>query len=204
MTVTSIVPLDKRRSKVFLEEDFAFVLYKGELKRYHIEEGDDLPEEVYREIMTLIICKRARERAVNILKNSDKTELELRRKLREGFYPEEAIDSAVRKLKDYHYVDDESYAERYVETQGSKKSRRQLSFDLERKGIDRDTISRLLEENPVDEETQIRAFLRRKHYEPGQMEPKEVARLTAALGRKGFSFASIRKAMAQDFDEELY
>lgn len=204
MTVTSIVPLDKRRSKVFLEEDFAFVLYKGELKRYHIEEGEELPEEVYREIMTLIICKRARERAVNILKSSDKTELELRRKLREGFYPEEAIDSAVRKLKDYHYVDDESYAERYVETQGSKKSRRQLSFDLERKGIDRETISRLLEENPVDEETQIRAFLRRKHYEPGQMEPKEVARLTAALGRKGFSFASIRKAMAQDFDEELY
>lgn len=204
MTVTSIVPLDKRRSKVFLEEDFAFVLYKGELKRYHIEEGEELPEEVYREIMTLIICKRARERAVNILKSSDKTELELRRKLREGFYPEEAIDSAVRKLKDYHYVDDESYAERYVETQGSKKSRRQLSFDLERKGIDRETISRLLEENPVDEETQIRAFLRRKHYEPGQMEPKEVARLTAALGRKGFSFASIRKAMAQGFDEELY
>lgn len=204
MTVTSIVPLDKRRSKVFLEEDFAFVLYKGELKRYHIEEGEDLPEEVYREIITLIICKRARERAVNILKNSDKTELELRRKLREGFYPEEAIDSAVRKLKDYHYVDDESYAERYVETQGSKKSRRQLSFDLERKGIDRETISRLLEENPVDEETQIRAFLRRKHYEPGKMEPKEVARLTAALGRKGFSFSSIRKAMAQDFDEELY
>lgn len=204
MTVTSIVPLDKRRSKVFLEEDFAFVLYKGELKRYHIEEGEELPEEVYREIMTLIICKRARERAVNILKNSDKTELELRRKLREGFYPEEAIDSAVRKLRDYHYVDDEGYAERYVETQGSKKSRRQLSFDLERKGIDRETISRLLEENPVDEETQIRAFLRRKHYEPGQMEPKEVARLTAALGRKGFSFASIRKAMAQGFDEELY
>lgn len=204
MTVTSIVPLDKRRSKVFLEEDFAFVLYKGELKRYHIKEGGELTEQAYREIMTLIICKRARERAVNILKNSDKTEMELRRKLREGFYPEEAIDSAIKMLMDYRYVDDESYAARYVETQGNKKSRRQLSFDLERKGIGRDTISQLLEENPVDEEAQIRAFLRKKHYEPGRTEQKEVAKMVASLGRKGFSFESIRKAMSEDFDNDSF
>ena len=204
MTVTGIVPLDKRRSKVFLEEDFAFVLYKGELRRYHIEEGGELSEEAYREIMALIICKRARERAVNILKNSDKTELELRRKLRDGFYPEEAIDSAIRMLKDYRYVDDENYATRYVETQGSKKSKRQLSFDLERKGIDRDTITRLLDDNPVDEESQIRDFLRKKHYEPGKTEQKERAKLAAALGRKGFSFESIKRAMAADFDEESF
>ena len=204
MTVTGIVPLDKRRSKVFLEEDFAFVLYKGELRRYHIEEGGEVSEEAYREIMALIICKRARERAVNILKNSDKTELELRRKLRDGFYPEEAIDSAIKMLKDYRYVDDENYAIRYVETQGSKKSKRQLSFDLERKGIDRDTITRLLEDNPVDEESQIRDFLRKKHYEPGKTEQKERAKLAAALGRKGFSFESIKRAMATDFDEESF
>lgn len=204
MTVTGIVPLDKRRSKVFLEEDFAFVLYKGEIRRYHIEEGGELPEETYREIMTLIICKRARERAVNLLKNSDKTELELRRKLRDGFYPEEAIDGALKMLKNYRYVDDESYAARYVENQGSRKSRRQLSFDLERKGIDRDTISQLLEGNPVDEEAQIRAFLKKKHYEPGQMEQKDVAKLAAALGRKGFPFGVIRKVMAEDFDEDSF
>lgn len=204
MTVTEIVPLDKRRSKVFLEEDFAFVLYKGELRKYHIEEGSDLPEETYREIMTLVICKRARERAINILKNSDKTELELRRKLKDGYYPEEAIDAAVKLLMDYRYVDDENYAERYVETQGNKKSKRQLSFDLERKGIGRDTIERLLEENPVDEDAQIRKFLQKKHYESGKMESKEVAKLTAALGRKGFSFEAIRRVMSEDFDNEPF
>ena len=40
MTVTEIIPLDKRRSKVILDEDFALALYNGEIKRYHMEAGD--------------------------------------------------------------------------------------------------------------------------------------------------------------------
>ena len=35
-TVTKIEDLDKKRSKVYLDEEFAFVLYKGELSQYHI------------------------------------------------------------------------------------------------------------------------------------------------------------------------
>ena len=39
MTVTEIIPLDKRRSKVILDEDFALALYNGEINRYHMEAG---------------------------------------------------------------------------------------------------------------------------------------------------------------------
>ena len=41
MMVTAVIPVDKRKSKVFLEEGFAFVLYRGEVERYRIEEGTD-------------------------------------------------------------------------------------------------------------------------------------------------------------------
>ena len=37
MMVTSITPVDKKKSKVFLEEGFAFVLYRGEVERFGIE-----------------------------------------------------------------------------------------------------------------------------------------------------------------------
>ena len=55
MTVTEIIPLDKRRSKVILDEDFALALYNGEIKRYHMEAGEELPEETYREILEEIL-----------------------------------------------------------------------------------------------------------------------------------------------------
>ena len=67
MRVTSIVPVDKRKSKVFLDEDFAFVLYGGELRRYGISEGGQVSEELYRRIVEEVLNKRARERSLYLL-----------------------------------------------------------------------------------------------------------------------------------------
>ncbi len=38
MTVTKIEPVTKSKYKIYLDGQFAFVLYKGELSRYQIEE----------------------------------------------------------------------------------------------------------------------------------------------------------------------
>ena len=46
MIVSGITPADKRRSKVYLDGSFAFVLYNGEIKRFHIEEGEELAQEM--------------------------------------------------------------------------------------------------------------------------------------------------------------
>ncbi len=51
MTVVEIVPVDKRRSKVILDEDFTLVLYRGEIRKFGIEEGKPLTEETYQEIL---------------------------------------------------------------------------------------------------------------------------------------------------------
>lgn len=48
MIVTAVVPVDKRKCKVFLGEDFAFVLYKSEAASFHIEEGSDLQKRLMR------------------------------------------------------------------------------------------------------------------------------------------------------------
>ena len=59
MQILSVVPLDKRRSKILTDEDFAFVLYKGELKTYEIEEAKELPKEVYQEILQKILDRKS-------------------------------------------------------------------------------------------------------------------------------------------------
>ena len=51
MTVDRLEPLDRQRSKVFVDGDFAFVLYRGEIRKLHIEEGETLEGPVYRRIM---------------------------------------------------------------------------------------------------------------------------------------------------------
>ena len=60
MVVTKVEMLTKIKYKVYLDEEFAFVLYKGELSHYRIVEGTLLEEDTVQEILQKVICKRAK------------------------------------------------------------------------------------------------------------------------------------------------
>lgn len=191
MQVTSIVPLDKQRSKVFLDEEQVFVLYRGERKRYQIEEGNELSEEQYNRILEEILLKRGKERALYYLKDRDRTEYEIRKKLKEGFYPQQVVDQIINFLTEYHFLDDLDFGRRYIETYGNQRSRKRLEFDLLKKGLKQEQIRILLEDCEVCEDRQIRVFLQKKGYMPESTTPKDKAKLVAALARKGFSFDAV-------------
>ena len=71
MTVTAIREITKSRVLVSVDETFAFVLYKGELRSYGLKEGQEITEEAYRDIMENLLPRRAKLRAMNLLKNRD-------------------------------------------------------------------------------------------------------------------------------------
>ena len=80
MTVTKIEPLSKTRYKVYLDGQFAFTLYKGELSRYHIAEESVIEDDIY-DSLQQIITKRAKLRAMHLLSDMGRTESQLRTKL---------------------------------------------------------------------------------------------------------------------------
>lgn len=202
MIVTEIVPLDKRRSKIILEDDFTLVLYRGEIRRFGIEEGKPLSEETYQEILQEVLLKRARERVLYLLKSSDKTEQELRQKLKDGGYPKEAADYAINFLKEHHFINDQDYGRRYVEFNLERKSERQIQYELQKKGLDKEVIQEILREQPVNEEAQIKAYVRKKCLKPEEMDFKERSRIMAALGRKGFSYDAISHVLGGFYSDD--
>ena len=94
MTVTKIEPLTKIKSKVYLDGNFAFVLYKGELSRFGIAAGEEIPEETGVTIRRDIVFKRAKLRAMHPLEDMDRTEAGVRGKTGPGPYPEDAAGEA--------------------------------------------------------------------------------------------------------------
>ena len=110
MTVTKVEPLTKMKFKVYLDGQFAFVLYKGELSRFGIKEGVNLSEEMEEKIRMEVILKRAKLRALHLLEDMDRTEAALREKLRQGMYSADAVDKAVEYVKSFGYLNDARYA----------------------------------------------------------------------------------------------
>ena len=73
MIAAEILRVTDRKRKIVLEDESSFVLYAGELRKYHIREGEEIPEEVLEEIHDDVLVKRAKLRCMNLLKTSDRT-----------------------------------------------------------------------------------------------------------------------------------
>lgn len=203
MLVTELISLDKRKSKVTLEGGECFALYKGEIRRFHIEQGKELSQENLDEIYEEILKKRVRERSLSLLQSRDYTEYEIRMKLKKGYYPEALIEDGIAFLKKYSYVDDRRYVENYIETYRGKKSMRVLEQSLLKKGIAKDFLQYVMEDmgdvlEEVDETELIRALLEKKHYHAETADYKEKNRVISYLMRKGFQLEDILRCMRED------
>lgn len=201
MIVTKIEEMSHSRCRIYLDEGFAFVLYKGELRLYGVREGEELKEDAYRQIMEEILPKRATLRCMNLLTDRTYTEKQLREKLSQGMYPESCVDVAMDYVKSYHYVDDRSYAEDYIENQQEKKSRKMIEMDLLKKGITKDVIEEafIVQKelgNGPDEEALGRQWMMKKHFDPESADYKETQRMAAFLYRKGIGSETIRKLLS--------
>ena len=202
---TDITELDKKRCKVYLDGEFAFVLYKGELREYGIKVGTEISEATYEEITSVVLSKRCKLRAMNLLQKKDYTTRQLKDKLEEGLYPKELVDEAIEYVSSYKYLDDERYARDYINYHMSTRSKNRIVQDLVTKGISKDMLMPIMEEL-YDEESgdveldQVKALLIKKRYDPDTTDFKEKQKIMAFLMRRGFQMSTIRKAMNY-FDE---
>ena len=199
MVVTQISEVSKSRCKVYIDQEFAFVLYKGELRLYKLAEGKEIAQKTYDELMNIVLPKRAKLRAMNLLQKRSYTEKQLRDKLKEGFYPEKIMDEAIEYVKSFHYVDDYQYAVDYITCYETRKSRKKLDMDLTTNGASKSVIADAFREwetrgGTQDEVAMIQELLEKKHYSP-ECDLKEKNRIYGFLLRRGFSVDKVQEAM---------
>lgn len=199
MFITDIVEYSKAKYKIFIDGEFAFVLYKGELRQLRLEKDCELSDSIYHLIVKDILPKRAKLRAMHLLEKRPYTERAMRDKLQEGLYPQGIIDEAIDYLKGYNYIDDYSYALQYIDTYTETKSVKKLVQDLKKKGIKSDIIDRAVNERKEsgelgDETAMIRKLLEKKHYS-SDGDIKEKNKLMTYLYNKGFSIDVIKREM---------
>lgn len=202
MIVTMLSEVSASRVKVYIDEQSAFVLYKGELRKYGLQEGKPIAKKAYEELVCEVLPKRARLRCMNLIKSRDYTREQLRLKLKQGGYPKQVIEDALDYAASGRYIDDLRYAENFIICSHERKSRRRIENDLLQKGIDAETIAKAWlqwehEGNTQDEAEQIEALLAKKHFDAETADRKELQKMYAFLARKGFDGDKIRRALLQ-------
>lgn len=178
----------KTKFKIYIDETFKFVLYKGEVSRFGIRIGEEIPPETEEKIRTEVLLKRAKLRAMHLLEDMDRTESALREKLRQGLYPSDVTEAAIEYVKSFGYLDDVRYAENFVRSRQNVKSKKEIGTALLQKGISSEIAKRAMEicYEEMGEEEAIRKILRKKSLIRIRRKKLKCRKYTAIWGAKDF------------------
>ncbi|MCR5323989.1 MAG: recombination regulator RecX [Lachnospiraceae bacterium] len=151
MHITRIEALPRKKNKIYIDGEYAFMLYDKDMGIYHLERfsaGDNedetdivISDELYEKIMKETVIRRAHQKTLAMLERMDRTEAELRRKMKLDMYSESVADETIGWLKNQHYLDDRRYAESFIRSHIESSSRQELISKLLAKGVAKDIIN---------------------------------------------------------------
>ena len=155
---------------------------------------------------------RAYERALTFLERRERTEREVLEKLRGYGFTEEAMASALDRLREAGLVDDAGYAWRYLEALIAKgRGRLRIAAEMRRKGLPEDLIRNTIEDGYTAEDERAiateaaRRCLAEMPDEQGAAPGKAAAKVNRRLVSKGFSYevigSAIRRVKAEQEEE---
>lgn len=203
MIITGISELDKKRKRIFIDDEYAFPLYNSEISRYHLAVDEEISQDILDSISDIII-KRIRERILYLIGDMDRTEANIRSKLLSSGYTVQYIDPAIEYLKELSYIDDYRYACAYVESMINNRSKSRLMIErgLYEKGVPRDIIEQVISETEFDDDEMIENALRNKGYDKERLRDADVntrRKLYNYLLRNGFRSSSISAYFHDEF-----
>jgi len=160
MRITTLEPQANNPERINLYVDGRFLL--GVSAAIVLQMGLQLGQELLPDQLELLRREEAEQRAVdralNYLSFRPRSREEVRRYLRRKETPPEIIDAALARLDRLDFVNDHSFAEFWIGTreQFSPRGARALKNELRMKGVDREVVNELVDDEQ-DGERALRA-----------------------------------------------
>lgn len=198
MIITDLEPLTKTKVKVFIDEAFAFVLTKADINSLGLLKGHPIDRDLYTYVVDELLFKRAKLKALNLLKARDYTESGLYDKLKADGYPPFLIHKTIDYVKSYNYINDERFIENFCRLNKDTMSRQMLIYRLKQKGLSSELIQNYICGLEIDSQPYLLRLIQSKcgHDIAGSLSDScKKQKIMAFLLRKGYSYGEIRDAM---------
>lgn len=191
--ITEIRKIGKgQRYYLYLDDEFFGVFESEILARYCLKSGDEKDDEFFESLKIENGNYACFNRGLGVLEKSMKTEKMLRDYLCEKGYPKSCIDYGVQKIKEYGYINDESYCENYISSYSNSKSKRKMKYDLLGKGVNENIIDKVLENLLKDEDERENCLkFGEKFMKNRNFDLKNKQKFYSHLAGKGFNFDDI-------------
>lgn len=208
MIITDIIEVNigrgkkKNAYKIYIDDNYAFLLYNQDIKQYQLFKGEEITSDLYEIIIEDTVFRRAKQKAFTILQRSDRTEKEIYNRLKEAYYKDDIIERTINYLKSYNYLNDERYASNFISSKKHYHSKQALKIKLLQKGINKEVLEKIIEEeykitdeNDDPEILAIKRNISKKYEDSTCLTWEEKQKLINFLYRKGFNLDKIHKCL---------
>jgi len=175
---------------------------------YKISSGMSLSSEQYMELYDESKKFECMERALNRLSTRGYSVDELSRSLKKKNFSEKHIKETLEYMKEKGYLNDYSYSMNFVKdrVKSGKYGKNLIVRDLYKKGIDRNTIKKVMKESGADIVNDDELYmLAMKKYMSLKDKDNSLVKVSNYLLNRGFDYESINKALRQiksEFDHQ--
>lgn len=194
------------RYSIFIDGAFAFGVSRDHLLESGLAKGEALDRERIDAILARDAVDRAVATAMRALDQRPQTRRELRTRLLRKQFTSETTEAALDKLQGFGYLNDERFAEVWIENRLAHRPRgkRMLEQELRQKGIDRQIVEDTVAGMDIDDRQAALEVARKRLGSVQSLSPDERRKkLTGILARRGFDFGVIRATLQTVLDEDL-
>lgn len=193
--ITSITPQQKDKTRCNLEIDGKF--YCGMKLDTVLKSGLKVGMSIDTDFLSHLQLESekltALDKALKHISVTMKTEKEIRDFLRRKGYLQEVTDYVLDKMKDYGFVDDETFASSYIESASKRKGSRLIQLELRQKGVDGQTIDDAL--SALDDETESAKRCLERYMRGKPFDEATIRKAYRNLLSKGFDYDTAKQAI---------
>jgi regulatory protein len=150
-----------------------------------------------------MIKKSALQYALDLLKLRDRTEAEIKKKLKEKEYPTEEIGVAIDWLKTKRFLDDERFVQNFIKSraQNPKNGKRKILFKLSGLGLGKDLVDQYANQFDEGEEMEKAKALAEKWLRRHPGDEKAYQKIGQHLAGKGYEIDTIKQVLREILTE---
>ena len=200
--VTALTPQQKNKERVNLYLDGKFVCGLASLVAARLKLGQSLNDEELATLQALDEIEETHNKTLHYLSFRPRSRGEIMRYLKEKQTPDEVSAQILERLERVGLVNDESFAQYWVENreQFAPRSKRALQQELRQKGLSAEETQAAL--NDVDEEHSAYEAARKRAARMQALDHETFQRrLSGFLQRRGFGYAVTKTVVARLWQE---
>ena len=203
MKITAIKQQVKNpeRVSIFVDELYSFSLSLSELVDQKLKKGLELSDADIKRLKKLSEDGKLKLKTLNWLLMRPHSEREFKDYLKRKKADSELIESWTLEFRRRSYLDDEAFAKWFSENRQRKnKSNRSIKSELFSKGVDREVINAVLDNEEISEQERLKELIDKK--QKASRYKDDPLKLAKYLVGQGFNYYLVKEYLAKDKVED--